>query len=116
MPRGENMFGGAHITRPDKSTGVMSDTADKTKSTHDTSWSANLEAPEHAESERRVVSDALDAIERTESGCHVNLVTHANHGHPEAYLYPVIEREFDDVDVAFVDQCGCGGFVTRVNV
>ncbi|UVE52269.1 CGCGG family rSAM-modified RiPP protein (plasmid) [Haloferax larsenii] len=89
---------------------------DETRGTHDTSWSANLEAPEHAESKDRVVTDALDAIERTESGCHVNLVTHANHGHPEEYLYPVIEREFDDVDVAFVDQCGCGGFVTRVYV
>ncbi|WP_396613629.1 CGCGG family rSAM-modified RiPP protein (plasmid) [Haloferax sp. S1W] len=94
----------------------MTDAIDANAEVHDTSWSANLEQSEHAASQRRVVRDALDAVERTANGCHVNLVTHKNHGHPESYLYPALEREFDDVDVAFVDQCGCGGFVTRVHV
>ncbi|KAB1190378.1 CGCGG family rSAM-modified RiPP protein [Haloferax sp. MBLA0076] len=83
---------------------------------HDTSWSANLEHPEHAESRERVVQDARSAIERTAPGRHVNLVTHEAHGHPSSYLYPVLEDEFHSLDWEFVDRCGCGGFVTRVYV
>jgi putative CGCGG family rSAM target protein len=90
------------------------DPSERTFERHETSWSANLEHPEHAECRERVVRDALEAIEHTASGTHVNLVTHEAHGHPESYLYPVFEAEFDSLDWSFVDRCGCGGFVTRV--
>ena len=52
---------------------------------------------------------------RPQANVHVNLVTHAAHGHPEAYLYDVLEQEYgDEVEWEYVDQCGCGGHVVRV--
>ncbi|WP_262178769.1 CGCGG family putative rSAM-modified RiPP protein [Haloarcula laminariae] len=88
-----------------------------TDRTHDNSWSANLEKPQHADDEELVLSQAEEAIERTVPGNHVNLVTHANHGHPESYLFPHLDDAYgDDVDVEYVQQCGCGGHVTRVQV
>ncbi|WP_226042948.1 CGCGG family rSAM-modified RiPP protein [Natrinema sp. DC36] len=84
---------------------------------HDNSWSANLEKPEHADDRQLVVDQALSAIDHTASGNHVNLVTHANHGHPESYLYDVLESEGgDDVDWEYIEQCGCGGHVVRAHV
>ena len=85
-----------------------------TDRTHDSSWSANLEQPQHAADRDLVVDQALEAVDRTESGYHVNLVTHANHGHPSTYLYDVLLDE--DVEFEYVQQCGCGGHVTRVHV
>ncbi len=85
-----------------------------TDEVHDNSWSANLELAEHAGDRERVLADARSAIEHTAPGYHVNLVTHGDNGHPETYLYEVL----DDlgVDYEFVEQCGCGGYVTRVHV
>jgi len=84
---------------------------------HDTSWSANLENPEHAADRQLVVDQALSAIDHTAPGNHVNLVTHADHGHPEGYLYEVLARERgSDVEWEYVEQCGCGGHVLRVSV
>jgi putative CGCGG family rSAM target protein len=84
---------------------------------HENSWSANLELPEHADDPERVVAGAIEAIDHTAPGNHVNLVTHGDHGHPETYLYDALDREFDDgVDWEYVEQCGCGGHVVRVHV
>jgi len=33
-----------------------------------------------------VVEQAIEAVEHTEPGNHVNLVTHGDHGHPSSYL------------------------------
>lgn len=83
--------------------------------THETSWSAKLEEPRHADDEALVCREALDAVDRTADGVHVNLVTHGDLGHPETYLYPALADRFgDDVVWDFVDRCGCGGYVTRV--
>lgn len=84
---------------------------------HDTSWSANLEAPRHAENRDLILAQAIEAIEHTEPGYHVNLVTHEAHGHPSAYLYGRLADRFDDrIDVEYIAQCGCGGYTTRVHV
>lgn len=85
---------------------------------HNNSWSANLEKPEHAEDRELIIEQAIEAIRYTESGYHVKLVTHGDHGHPANYLYSKledapIERPFD---WQYIEQCGCGGHVTRVNV
>lgn len=81
----------------------------------DHSWSINLEEPEHADDRDAVIEEALDAVERTAPGVHVNLVTHGAHGHPEGYLYPALAETFGDgVEWRYVDRCGCGGHVTRV--
>jgi len=42
-----------------------------------------------------------------------NLVTHGDNGHPSEYLFDALA---DDVDWEYVEQCGCGGHVTRVHV
>jgi len=84
---------------------------------HDASWSANLEREQYAEDEALVVEHAFDAIEHTASGRHVNLVTHGAHDHPETYLYPALDAELDDdASYEYVEQCGCGGHVTRVHL
>jgi len=89
-----------------------------TDRTHDTSWSADLETPRHASDRDLVVSHAVDAVDHTEPGNHVNLVTHGDHGHPAEYLYGVLEERagHDVLEWEYVDQCGCGGHVTRVYV
>ncbi|APW99824.1 hypothetical protein CHINAEXTREME_19520 [Halobiforma lacisalsi AJ5] len=98
-----------------------------TRRVHECSWSANLEKPVHADDRDLVVEQAKDAVEATADGYHVNLVTHGDHGHPESYLWPELEAAFPVVDgdvdgaeprirLEYVDQCGCGGHVTRVHV
>ncbi len=84
---------------------------------HHNSWSANLEKPHHADDRTLVVTQGIDAVENTASGYHVNLVTHGDHGHPETYLYDALDEAFGDaVEWDYVEQCGCGGHVTRVSV
>jgi putative CGCGG family rSAM target protein len=83
---------------------------------HDNSWSANLEKPQYADDRQLIVDHAVDAIEHTVDGTHVNLVTHAEQGHPEAYLYGAIEERVPDVELEYVEQCGCGGHVVRAYV
>jgi len=88
-----------------------------TERVHDNSWSANLEKPEHADDRELVLTQAVDAVEHTTSGNHVNLVTHGDQGHPSEYLFDAVAERVDaDVTVSYVDQCGCGGHVTRVHV
>jgi putative CGCGG family rSAM target protein len=86
-----------------------------TDEVHDNSWSANLEKPKYADDPDLAVRDALSAIDHTTAGNHVNLVTHGDLGHPEEFLYGAIEREYG-LEAEYVEQCGCGGHVTRVQV
>lgn len=79
-------------------------------------WSANLELPEHADDRDKVVEEAKEAVRQTADGYFVNLVTHKAHGHPSEYLYDALGDEFNDARFEYVDQCGCGGYVTRVHV
>ncbi|MFA9518354.1 CGCGG family rSAM-modified RiPP protein [Halopenitus sp. H-Gu1] len=85
---------------------------------HDNSWSANLEKPEHADSRALVIEQAIDAIEHTAPGNHVNLVTHGDHGHPSKYLFDDLESALDEREVEweYIEQCGCGGHVVRVHI
>jgi len=107
----------AHHEHParEKSHGATDPITDRV---HDTSWSANLEGPEHAADRDLVVDQAVEAVAHTAPGNHVNLVTHGEHGHPEAYLFDALADAFetDDVTWEYVQQCGCGGHVTRVRV
>jgi putative CGCGG family rSAM target protein len=94
-----------------------SDADPVTDSVHDTSWSAPLEGPEHAADRSLLVRQAIDAVEHTAPGTHVNLVTHGDHGHPATYLFDALEAEYGDrVEYEYVEQCGCGGHVVRVHV
>jgi len=82
---------------------------------HDNSWSANLEKPQYADDVDLALEHAVDAVEHTTAGNHVNLVTHGDLGHPEEYLFARL-ADLDDVRYEYVEQCGCGGHVTRVHV
>jgi putative CGCGG family rSAM target protein len=84
---------------------------------HDNSWSASLEEPIHRDDEPLVIEQAIDAIEHTAAGNHVNLVTHGEHGHPATYLHAKLDERFGDaIAYEYVQQCGCGGHVTKVRV
>ncbi|UPV76584.1 CGCGG family rSAM-modified RiPP protein (plasmid) [Halorussus limi] len=102
----------------DRDADLDSDAEPVTERVHDNSWSANLEKPHHAESRDLVVEQARQAVEHTAGGNHVNLVTHGDHGHPETYLYDALAEAFGDDSLSweYVEQCGCGGHVTRVHV
>lgn len=91
------------------------DPAPVTDRVHDNSWSANLEQPQHADDPALVLTQAVEAIEHTTPGNHVNLVTHSDLGHPETYLYEPLEARLA-VDLEYVEQCGCGGHVVRAHV
>jgi len=83
---------------------------------HHTSWSVNLETPAHAEDRALVERGARTAVEYTVPGTHVNLVTHATHGHPMAFLEAALAETDATVDLEYVDRCGCGGHVARAHV
>lgn len=85
---------------------------------HANSWSANLEEPQYEGDLGLLKQHAIDAVKKTESGYHVNLVTHEVHGHPETYLFDTLEKGINDEEISweYIDQCGCGGHVVRVHV
>ena len=88
-----------------------------TEEMHDNSWSVNLETPEYADGPDRAIRDGIDAIEHTVPGNHVNLVTHGELGHPETFLYDELSAyDEQSIEWEYIDQCGCGGHVTRVYV
>jgi hypothetical protein len=59
------------------------------RSAHETSWSANLEGPEHAADRDLVVPEAVAAVETTSAGTHVNIVTHGDPGIRSRIYIPV---------------------------
>jgi len=87
-----------------------------TDETHDNSWSVNLEKPRYDDDADLAIRDAVEAIEHTVSGNHVNLVTHAELGHPDGFLYEALAEACGGSEWEYVKQCGCGGHVTRVYV
>lgn len=89
-----------------------------TERLHETSWSANLEKPQYDTDQSLLVDHAVEAIEHTASGQHVNLVTHSAHGHPETYLYDALAEQFttEDVEWEYIEQCGCGGHVVHIYI
>lgn len=78
-------------------------------------WSVALEHGEYEDNPSLVIKDAIEAVEKTEPGFYVNLVTPGSLENPETYLSRVLEEHFQDcIKSKFIDQCGCGGFVFRV--
>jgi putative CGCGG family rSAM target protein len=95
----------------------LDDVEPVTDRVHHNSWSANLEKPQHADDRDLVLAQAIDAVKHTASGHHVNLVTHANHGHPSEFLFQAFTDELgDDLEWKYIEQCGCGGHVTRIYI
>lgn len=80
-------------------------------------WSVNLETEEYASDRKLILKDAIQAIRDTTPGSYVNLAVTEAFGDPADYLVPELVRVFQDkVDIRFIDQCGCGGYVFKVRV
>ena len=78
-------------------------------------WSISLEHDEYENDIDLIIKDAINAVEETSPGCYVNIVTPACFGEPTAYLTPSLSAYFGKrIEMKFIDQCGCGGFVLRV--
>lgn len=78
-------------------------------------WSAALEHDEYENNLGLVIKDAIEAVEITAKGFYVNLVTPSNFGNPENFLSEPLESIFKDkINMKYIDQCGCGGYVLRV--
>jgi putative CGCGG family rSAM target protein len=84
-------------------------------------WSLNLEDPYYEENEAEALDEALKAIQQTAPGYYVNLVTPEKLGEPKDWLIPYLEKQITEQGLNiermdYVDQCGCGGYVTRVHL
>lgn len=85
----------------------------------DADWSLNLEDPYYEDHTEQLFEEAIEAVQKTKEGHFVNLVTPASCGDPKDWLIPFLKQALDELpvqykDIQFVDECGCGGFVTRV--
>ena len=78
-------------------------------------WSVNLETEEFIMDRDLIVREAVKAVRDTGTSHYVNLAVAHEHGQPDAYLVPALREAFGAaIDIDFVDQCGCGGYVYRV--
>ncbi len=81
-------------------------------------WSLNLEDPYYETHLSEIFAESMDAIRQTKEGCYVNLVTPGVHGDPRDWLIePLHDRlrasELTIREIRYIDECGCGGHVTR---
>lgn len=80
-------------------------------------WSCALEHGEYEENKDLVVAEGLEAVAETAQGYFVNLVTPNTFGNPDVYLTPLLKEKFaENIDVKYISQCGCGGYVLRVSI
>ncbi|MEX2460232.1 MAG: CGCGG family rSAM-modified RiPP protein [Paenibacillaceae bacterium] len=82
-------------------------------------WSLNLEDPYYEDKPDEMLVESMTAIRQTKTGFYVNLVTPGKNGDPRNWLIPRLNKQLDaeGVDwkeIRYVDECGCGGHVTRV--
>lgn len=82
-------------------------------------WSLNLEDPYYETHPEELLAESLDAIQRTKEGHYVNLVTPEACGDPRDWLIPQLSAMAQQAnlsvrEIRYIDQCGCGGYVTRV--
>jgi hypothetical protein len=85
----------------------------------DGDWSVNLEDAYYGEHPEEVLAESLEAVKRTKEGRYVNLVTPGALGDPREWLIPGLSAMLQEAGLAvreirYIDQCGCGGHVTRV--
>lgn len=78
-------------------------------------WSMDLEHYEYENNVELIIEDGIKAVEDTEPGYYVNLVTSGRFGNPSVYFVPVLTEIFGQaIQMKYIDQCGCGGYVLRV--
>lgn len=81
-------------------------------------WSLNLEDPYYVEHREEMITESLEAIQHTSQDCYVNLVTPEGGGHPEEWFIPTLLQRLLQYNIKverlqYIDECGCGGYVTR---
>ncbi len=82
-------------------------------------WSINLEEdydPNHPEA---LIEESVEAVQQTASSFYVNIITPGEAGHPEDGFIPQLTDELNRLGIqieriVYIDECGCGGHVTRV--
>lgn len=75
----------------------------------------NLEGTEYQDNIKLLVEEAIEAVNQTEQGFYVNLVTPEIFGNPEVFLSKLLDQVFNEaIRQEYIDQCGCGGYVYRV--
>ncbi|WP_081756961.1 hypothetical protein [Gorillibacterium massiliense] len=82
-------------------------------------WSINLEDDYYEQNPLELIPAALDAVKSTASGYYVNLITPGCFGNPLDDFIPKLMSRLSEERIAvrevrYVDECGCGGHVTRV--
>jgi putative CGCGG family rSAM target protein len=78
-------------------------------------WSISLEHEEYEKNRELLIVDAIEAVKQTAKGFYVNVVTPESFGNPELYLTQELENVFGhEIQMKFIDQCSCGGYVLRV--
>jgi hypothetical protein len=85
----------------------------------DGDWSLSLEDDHYETHPEEVFTESVDAIRRTKPGHCVNLVTPGGLGDPREWLIPrlIAMVKYADLpvrEIRYIDQCRCGGHVTRV--
>lgn len=82
-------------------------------------WSLNLEDPYYENHLDDLFDESVEAVKQTGKGCYVNIVTPGKHGDPRDWfisrLNGLLEKEAVPFkEIRYIDECGCGGYVTRV--
>jgi putative CGCGG family rSAM target protein len=85
----------------------------------DKNWSLNLEDPYYEMRPDVMLEESLVAIRETNLGFYVNLVTPGKNGDPRDWLITHLKEQLnlENVEwkeIRYIDECGCGGHVTRV--
>jgi len=82
-------------------------------------WSLSLEDPYFESHIEEIFTESLAAVQRTKSGHYVNLVTPGACGDPRVWMFSQLLSQLQKAglsvqDIRYMNQCGCGGHVTRV--
>lgn len=82
-------------------------------------WSLNLEDEYDSDERAELLDAAADGVRITRIGCYVNIITPGAYGNPEEWFIPELRRTLEEQglpvqEVRYIDECGCGGYVTRV--
>jgi hypothetical protein len=82
-------------------------------------WSLNLEDDYYEAHIEEMLTESVDAVRQTKQGHYVNIVTPGANGDPRSWLIPELlvrleQAELPIQGIRIIDQCGCGGYVTRV--
>lgn len=82
-------------------------------------WSLNVEDESYVENREEILNASIDALLRTKPNHFVNIITPGGLGHPEEWFIPSLRSRLTELNIPvegiqYIDECGCGGHVTRI--